>query len=124
MMGRHATPPLGVAMSVESLLAKASEGIHAGRAFGPPVEAEGCTVIPVAFAAGGGGGGDGPAEGGSSAGGGGGFGTVSWPLGVYVIKDGHAKWVPALDATRVALGVLALVRAALRARSRRKQART
>jgi uncharacterized spore protein YtfJ len=107
-------------MSVESLLAKASEGIHAGRSFGPPVEAEGCTVIPVAFAAGGGGGGDAPAEGGPSSGGG--FGTVSWPLGVYVVKDGQAKWVPAVDATRVALGVLALVRAAVRARGRRKHA--
>jgi uncharacterized spore protein YtfJ len=122
MMSDQATAPLGVAMSVESLLAKASEGIHAGRAFGPPVEADGCTVIPVAFAAGGGGGGDAPAEGGASSGGG--FGTVSWPLGVYVIKDGQAKWVPAVDATRVALGVLALVRAGVRARARRKHART
>lgn len=120
MMSDQATAPLGVAMSVESLLAKASEGIHAGRAFGPPVEADGCTVIPVAFAAGGGGGGDAPAE--AGAGSGGGFGTVSWPLGVYVIKDGQAKWVPAVDATRVALGVLALVRAAVRARRKRHSA--
>jgi uncharacterized spore protein YtfJ len=107
-------------MTVDALLAKASEGIHAGRSFGPPVEAEGCTMIPVAFVAGGGGGGDAPAEAGPSSGGG--FGTVSWPLGVYVIKDGHAKWVPALDATRVALGVLALARAAVRARRRRQRA--
>jgi uncharacterized spore protein YtfJ len=106
-------------MSVESLLAKAGEGIHAGRSFGPVVEADGCLILPVALAAGGGGGGEGPTEGGQGSGGG--FGTVSWPLGVYVIKDGEARWVPALDATRVALGVLALVRAVVRARRRRAQ---
>ncbi len=108
-------------MSVESLLAKANEGIHAGRSFGPVMEAEGCTVIPVAFTAGGGGGGDAQAQAGPSSGGG--FGTVSWPLGVYVIKDGHARWVPAVDATRVVLGALALVRAAVRARSRKRATR-
>ena len=104
-------------MSFESLLAKAGEGINAGRSFGPVVEADGCLILPVALTAGGGGGGDSPTDGGQSAGGG--FGTVSWPLGVYVIKDGQARWVPALDATRVALGVLALVRAVVRARKRR-----
>jgi uncharacterized spore protein YtfJ len=109
-------------MSVESLLAKANAGIHAGRSFGPVIEAEGCTVIPVAFTAGGGGGGDAPTEGGTSSGGG--FGGASWPLGVYVIKDGQARWVPALDATRVALGALALVRAVVRARARRRAERS
>src|SRR4051812_12357973 len=104
-------------MSVESLLAKANEGIDAGRAFGPAIEADGCLIIPVAFTAGGGGGGDAPA--GDQTAVGGGFGGVSWPLGVYVVKDGTARWVPAVDVTRVALGVLALVRAGIRLRARR-----
>ena len=111
-------------MTVESLLAKANEGFHAGRSFGPVMEGDGCLVIPVAFTAGGGGGGEGlPFEGQppSASGFGGGFGGVSWPLGVYVVKDGNAKWVPAVDATRVALGVIAAVRVALRLRARSRR---
>jgi hypothetical protein len=106
-------------MSVESLLAKANDGMTAGRAFGPVMEADGCLIIPVAFTAGGGGGGDAPAPGTDGSAVGGGFGGVSWPLGVYVVKDGTARWVPAVDVTRVALGVLALVRAGMRLRARR-----
>jgi uncharacterized spore protein YtfJ len=104
------------------LLAKANEGMQAGRSFGPVIEAEGCTVIPVAFTAGGGGGGDAPTEGGTSSGGG--FGGASWPLGVYVIKDGQARWVPAVDATRVVLGAFALARALMRTRARRREGRS
>jgi len=104
-------------MSVESLLAKASEGMHAGRSFGPVIEGDGCLIVPVAFTAGGGGGGEGTNEVGPGSGGG--FGSISWPLGVYVVKDGRARWVPALDATRVALGALALVRVIVRLRARR-----
>src|SRR5262245_47096165 len=106
-------------MSVESLLAKANEGFHAGRAFGPVMEAEGCLIIPVAFRAGGGGGGGAPAPGTEGVAAGGGFGGVTWPLGVYVVKDGTARWVPAIDVTRVALGVIGLVRAGMRLRARR-----
>jgi uncharacterized spore protein YtfJ len=104
-------------MSVESLLAKASEGIHATRSFGPVIEGDGCLLVPVAITGGGGGGGDGASEHGPGAGGG--FGTVSWPLGVYVIKDGNVRWVPAFDLTRLALGALAVLRAVVRLRSRR-----
>ena len=104
-------------MSVETLLAKANEGVNAGRAFGPVMEADGCLIIPVAFTAGGGGGGDAPNEAGTAVGGG--FGTISWPLGVYVVKDGTARWVPALDVTRVALGAIGIVRTVLRLRARR-----
>lgn len=104
-------------MTMESLLAKASEGMHAGRSFGPVIEADGCLIIPVALTVGGGGGGEGPSDGGTGSGGG--FGSVSWPLGVYVVKDGRAHWTPAFDATRLALGALALIRAIIRLRSRR-----
>src|SRR6476620_10012137 len=106
-------------MSVESLLSKASDGMHAGRAFGPAMEADDCLILPVAFTAGGGGGGDAPAPDNGGTAVGGGFGGVSWPLGIYVVKDGTARWVPAVDVTRVALGVLALLRTSLRLRARR-----
>ena len=108
-------------MAFESLLAKAGENFHAKRAFGPVIEADGCQIIPVALTAGGGGGGealptDQPAPG---AGSGGGFGGIAWPLGVYVVKDGTVKWVPAVDATRIALAVIAVFRVGLRLRARR-----
>ena len=110
-------------MSIEALLSKATESFQAKRAFGAVIEADGCQIIPVALAAGGGGGGEGlPEENPEGAGFGGGFGGISWPLGVYVVKDGNAKWVPAVDATRIALGVLALVRVAIRLRARRARA--
>ena len=51
----------------------------AGRVYGQPYEtADGTTVVPVVR-----------------------------PVGVFVVKDGEAKWLPAVDATRVALmGIL------------------
>jgi hypothetical protein len=52
----------------------------ASHAYGQPCEtADGTTVIPVSRARGGG------------------------ALGVFVVKDGDAKWVPAADSTRIAL---------------------
>lgn len=55
----------------------------ATRVYGQPYQiADGTTVIPVAKVRGG-------------------------ALGVFVIKDGVARWIPAVDATRVALmGIL------------------
>lgn len=115
-------------MDVTTLLDKVGGTLHAGRSFGPVIERDGCLVVPVAITAGGGGGGgelgtrpDGAGgEGGDGdLNGGGGFGGVSWPVGVYVVKDGDVRWVPAVDVTRVALGALALVRAVVRIRARR-----
>ncbi len=55
----------------------------AARVYGQPYEtADGTTVIPVAKVRGG-------------------------ALGVFVVKDGKARWEPAIDATRVAMmGIL------------------
>lgn len=106
-------------MNVETLLAKVQDGANAGRSFGPVIEGDGCLIIPVAVHAGGGGGGGSEGQGVES-GSGGGFGSVSWPIGVYVVRDGTARWVPALDATRLALGTIALVRTLLRLRARRR----
>ena len=111
-------------MNVEELLDRvADDGRGAGRSFGPPFEKDGCLVIPVAFVVSGGGGGrgernpDGP-EGppARSTGWGGGFGSVSWPLGAYVVKDGQVRWLPAVDVTRLVMAGAALVRALMRRR--------
>jgi uncharacterized spore protein YtfJ len=107
-------------MEIERLLSGASENLTVRRCFGEPVVQDGTLVIPVAFVAGGGGGGEGdeghPGEAGAEreaavrAGRGGGFGGVTWPLGVYVVREGRVRWVPAVDATRIVLGALALAR--------------
>jgi uncharacterized spore protein YtfJ len=133
-------------MEVEELLSRLGESITVGRAFGPAYEKDGCLVIPVAWVAGGGGGGSGvhpktpdpagpqaalpPATGsqptGSDAaakrpeGSGGGFGVVAWPLGVYVVRDGNVRWVPAIDVTRLILLSAAAIRLLVRGRSRRR----
>jgi uncharacterized spore protein YtfJ len=108
-------------MTIDELLAKATAGLNAGRAFGPVIERDGCVVIPVAFVAGGGGGGDaleGPE--GTAGATGGGVGGVTWPIGAYVIKDGNVRWVPAVDVTVIALGGLLVARSILKIRARRR----
>jgi uncharacterized spore protein YtfJ len=109
--------------------------VGAGRVFGEPVERDGVVVIPAATVIGGGGGGEGDqasAEGeeesakaagrGPRSGSGMGFGLVAWPSGAIEIRDGHARWRPAIDVTRLAIasmffGLLAL-RTIVRARAR------
>lgn len=109
-------------MDVERLLGKASEELSARRAFGPAIERDGTLIIPVAWVAGGGGGGAGSpeAENGDETGSGGGFGGVTWPLGVYVVKEGKVRWVPAVDATRVVLAGLGIFRAVVKMRALRR----
>jgi uncharacterized spore protein YtfJ len=115
-------------MDLQKLLSTTKDAFHVGRAFGPPYERENCVVIPVAWVAGGtgAGGADGAQSSnddpGGFANGGGGTGGIVWPLGVYEVKDGNVRWVPALDTTRVALGALALIRAVVKLRGRRKRA--
>src|SRR5688572_12406445 len=104
-------------MELEDLLTKVSESLQVGRSFGPAVEHGDVTLVPVAVVVGGGGGGSGtdpgdPAKTGS----GGGFGSVSWPIGAYAIKDGGVRWVPAVDVTRLAVAAVALVRVLLKRR--------
>jgi uncharacterized spore protein YtfJ len=63
------------------------------------------TVIPVARVMGGGGGGEthgtnpGPQSGL-------GYGFSARPIGAFVIRDGKARWRPAIDVTPIALGAL------------------
>jgi uncharacterized spore protein YtfJ len=115
-------------MDVQTLMEKATSALSVSRVFGPAYERDGTLVIPVAFIAGGGGGGanDGPqgdaGDGrspGAAAGQGGGFGLVSWPLGVYVVREDGVRFVPAVDATRIVIAGLGLLKLLARRRSRR-----
>jgi uncharacterized spore protein YtfJ len=109
-------------MELGELLQKAQGHLHVERAFGAPIERDGCTVVPVAMVAGGGGGGGGGENDPSGGGMGAGWGGVSYPLGAYVVKGGDVRFVPALDITRLAIGVLALFKLGLKLRFTRKAA--
>ena len=86
-------------MDPQALLQRVEEAMTARRVFGDPVQIEGVTVLPVATVGGGGGGGQkGEHDGGV------GFGLGVQPAGVFVIRDGDAKWRPALNLNRVILG--------------------
>jgi uncharacterized spore protein YtfJ len=102
--------------------------------FGTPVTQDGTVVLPVAKVGGGGGGGGGtaPADDGRPTGGtGGGFGMSAKPLGVYVLRDGKVKWLPAVDINKIVLGGqlvavagLLVVRAVLQSRTAARKRRT
>ncbi|MBN1209186.1 MAG: hypothetical protein JXB05_30290 [Myxococcaceae bacterium] len=91
-------------MEVSELLDKTRGDISAKRVFGEPVQQGDAIIIPAAKVSGGGGGGEGkgPAEQGSGAGSG--FGLSARPVGAFVIRNGHARWRPAIDVNRVILG--------------------
>lgn len=72
------------------------DSITVRRVYGEPYQEDGVTIIPAAHVIGGGGGG------GDTLGNGGtGFGLSARPAGAWVIKDGDARWRPALDLNRV-----------------------
>ena len=79
-------------MDVDNLLSKATESVTVGRAFGPPIERDGTLIIPVAWVAGGGGGGGAEGNEDQPNGAGVGFGGFTWPLGVYVVKNGKLEF--------------------------------
>ncbi len=107
-------------MELEKLLNKATETISVGRAFGPPIERDGVLVLPVAWVAGGGGGGQEDVSAEPHGGAGGGFGGFTWPLGVYVVKEGNVRWVPAVDATRIVLAAMGIVRTVVKVSAARR----
>jgi uncharacterized spore protein YtfJ len=129
-------------MDVENLVAQASDHLSVRRAFGAAYEKDGMLIIPVAMVAGGGGGGtsrprrrhstsaarpDGPTapdaapQDAERADAGGGFGGLVMPSGAYVIKGDQVRWVPAVDATIIALASLSLARVLTRAWIRRRR---
>ena len=84
--------------------------------FGPPIERDGVTVIPVARAAFGFGGGIGGE--GEQVGSGGGGGGLSTPLGYIEVRDTGAEFIPIRDPRLTAVVVsAALGAAALAARA-------
>lgn len=129
-------------MDLNQLMRRVGRSSGVGRAFGPVYEHDGTTVIPVAISGGGGGGGGGwtppddaddttrahngdnptrtgPRNGAGGGGAGAGLWGMSWPIGVYVVRDGDVRFVPALDVTRVLLAALAVARVAVAAHRRR-----
>lgn len=108
-------------MDLKELMSRASDALSVGRAFGPAYEKEGYLVIPVAWVAGGAGGGGGTDTQHGGSGDGGGFGGVTWPLGVYVVKEGgDVRWVPAVDVTRIILSAAGILRAVIAIRDKRR----
>src|SRR2546425_12928379 len=86
-------------MDPQVIITGAQDALTTRRVFGDPIQTDGITMIPVASVAGGGGGGRG--ESGER---GAGFGVKARPAGVYVIRDGEARWRPAGGVNRIILG--------------------
>lgn len=111
---------------------RVTESLSVGRTFGAAFEEDGLVIIPVALVARGGGG-EGMAEralhetaspvGKPSSGSGGGFGIPILPTGAYVARDGHVRFVSAIDITMVVLAFLGLVRLLTSARGRSRTRR-
>lgn len=89
-------------MQIDEILGQARDDMAVRRVFGEPYEKDGITFIPVARVSGGGGGGSGTQEG--QEGSGGGFGLSARPVGAYKIQGDQLTWIPAVDATRIAIG--------------------
>jgi uncharacterized spore protein YtfJ len=82
-------------MDPQQALKSAQESLSVRRVFGDPIQVDGTTLVPVARVSGGGG---------HGAEGGGGYRLNARPVGVYVIRNGDARWRPAIDVNRVILG--------------------
>jgi uncharacterized spore protein YtfJ len=94
-------------MDTMSVLTKAYDEISVRAVVGEPMVIDGVTLIPFASVSGGGGGGTGPQTEGHEAEaspGGAGFGLRSRPIGVFVVKNGEARYRPTIDVNRVILG--------------------
>jgi uncharacterized spore protein YtfJ len=80
------------------VLSGAQDAMAARRVFGDPIASGDAIVLPAAIISGGGGGGGTGTEGGA------GFGVRARPAGVFVIRNGHVSWRPAVDVNRAILG--------------------
>ena len=86
--------------TVGRILEQARDTITVKRVFGEAYASEGCLVVPVAAVRGGGGGVGDPA---GNSGRVGGLGVSARPVGVYRIRGEEVTWMPAVDATRIAV---------------------
>lgn len=102
-------------MDIDELKSKTADSFTVTRVFGAPVNQDGTLVIPVAMVAGGWGGGERPSDADKGAETGGGSGGLTRPLGVYVIREGKVRWVPAVNATLVAMTAIIAFRKLLEA---------
>lgn len=89
------------------LVKRAQDVLTVRRVFGEPIERDGVTVVPVVrFAAGAGAGSD---DGGPDGDGRpvrrGGYGLKAIPAGVFVIRDGAVRWLPASTSIGSSLAV-------------------
>ena len=101
-------------MSEQELVASIADRLKASGdvkvVFGEPQVIEGKTIVPVASVAYAFGGGSGPSPQGQGEGGGGGGALRVKPLGVLEITAGQTRFVPIVDATRLAMmGIMASV---------------
>lgn len=94
-------------MKLDELMTTAKDTFTVKRVFAEPVERDGVTLIPAATMAGAGGGGHGHDNSGQE-GEGGGIGITARPAGVYVVKDGRVRWMPAVDVNRL-FGTIGMV---------------
>jgi len=109
-------------MKLDELASSARDTLSARRVFAEPVEKDGVTVIAAATVTGGGGGGGGHDDKGQE-GAGGGFGLNARPAGMYVIRDGNVRWIPAVDVNRLVAIVAMVLSIFLVYRSRTVRAR-
>ncbi len=96
---------------VMDVIEQAKDVMTVRRVFGDPYEKNGVTMIPAARVQGGAGSGRG--EDGESQGRGGGFGMNAKPAGAFVINGEKVSWQPAIDATKIVIGMQLVVVAAL-----------
>jgi uncharacterized spore protein YtfJ len=76
--------------------------LRENQVFGPPVQRDGVTVVPVAHVRAGGGLGGAAHRGPHETNGG--FGFVARPAGAWIVEDsGTVRWQPAVDVTRMAV---------------------
>jgi uncharacterized spore protein YtfJ len=97
---------------VMTVIDKAKDAMSVKRVFGDPYEKNGVTIIPAARVAGGAGGGSGEQEG-QGQGRGSGFGVNAKPAGAFVFNGDKVTWQPAIDATKIVIGMQLVVVAAL-----------
>lgn len=111
-------------MTIDELISRMRDSLHAKVVYAEPVEKDGMTIIPAAVVLGGGGGGRGQDKD-EQQGEGAGFGMIARPAGAYIIENGTVRWQPALDVNRlIGTGVIVLLALARRfGRRRRRLAR-
>ena len=109
-------------MQVTDLVREARESITVQRVFAPPHEVGGTTVIATARISGGAGGGGGTGKDGDG-GEGGGFGVGARPAGVYVVRDGHVSWRPAVDVNHLVSAVATVLVVGMLTRATTRRAR-